>query len=208
MCRSRVIHTSAHHERLGVKGLKKQEGTRTQTGPQEHTDRRTGHHRKPVRTGSGRDKGHEQSDRVPWYCRQDRTGSGRDRGHEPSDRPGTTSDRRTALTHGHAARADTHRPGHSLVKARTHGARATAAASERAPTVPLPHRLGEEGGRDCPRATSNAPGVPDPLEAREPKARVGDRRREAHLLSHDGEHPCPCLGHRSGAEHAPVPLSS
>ena len=112
---------------------------RNRRGPghkQDHrnTDRRTGHHRKP-----------------------DRTGSGRDRGHEPSDRPGTTSDRRTALTHGHAARADTHRPGHSLEKARTHGARATAAASERAPTVPLPHRLGEEGGRDCPRATSNAP---------------------------------------------------
>ena len=153
-------HPAREREELERRLFKETGGdpdTNRTTGPQEHTDRRTGHHRKPVRTGSGRDKGHEQSDRVPWYCKPDRTGSGRDRGHEPSDRPGTTSDRRTALTHGHAARADTHRPGHSLVKARTHGARATAAASERAPTVPLPHRLGEEGGRDCPGASSDAP---------------------------------------------------
>ena len=90
-------------------------------------------------------------------------------------RPAGHLKRQADSSHGHTARAGTH-TGHSLthpyVKARTHGARATVAASERAPTVPLPHRLGEEGGRDCPRASSNAPGVPDPLEAR-------DRRRRA-----------------------------
>ena len=74
-------------------------------------------------------------------------------------RPAGHLKRQADSSHGHTARAGTH-TGHSPVKARTHGARATAAASERAPTVPLPHRrwdLGEEGGRDCPGASSDAP---------------------------------------------------
>ena len=87
-----------------------------------------------------------------------------------------------------------------------HAARSSRSTAHGPTAVHLVH-----GGRDERRKVRRVPAsdaalMPDELKAREPQPSVADRRREADLLAHDGNHVGTGLRDRAGAQRPPLPL--